>query len=132
MINLTTERFDQLIGDAVDSFPDEFIAIMNNNNLSITTQDCPTEDQLKGWKIAPNSILLGIHTGTALPRRSVFNLINMPCFIILFKCSIESQCNTEEEVKKLASGVVKHEVAHFFGFTEEQLTAIGKLYKWKQ
>ena len=127
MITLTTEQFDQLVSDAVDSFPDEFIKTMNSSNLSITTQDNPTEEQKKACNLGEKALLFGMHTGTALTKRSVFNMINWPCFVILFKAPIETMCTTEEEVKIFAKGVVLHEVGHFFGMTEEQLTAIGKL-----
>jgi predicted Zn-dependent protease with MMP-like domain len=49
----------------------------------------------------------------------------MPDKITIYQKNIEAVCGSDEEIKNRIKKVVRHEVAHFVGFTEEQVKLLG-------
>ena len=49
----------------------------------------------------------------------------MPDKITIYQKNIEAICGSDEEIKNRIKKVVRHEVAHFVGFTEEQVKWLG-------
>lgn len=49
----------------------------------------------------------------------------MPEKITIYQKNIEAISHSDEEIKHRIKKVVRHEVAHFVGFTEEQVRRLG-------
>lgn len=111
-------RFRQLVADALDSLPDEFLRRMDN--IAVMVEDLPLE-QPSLPSSGPRKLLLGIFVGVPATQRSVFSLPDGPARIVLYQKNIESVCRTDDDIRHQVRLTVIHEVGHYFGMSEEQL-----------
>ncbi|MGQ3683687.1 MAG: metallopeptidase family protein [Candidatus Loosdrechtia sp.] len=118
-----TAIFDQLVVDAIKELPEGLHKYLSN--VSVVVEDRPAQDVLKKMKIRPDSVLLGLFEGVPLNKRSIWHAGTMPERITLFQKNIEAICRSDEEIKRRIRNVVRHELAHFVGFTEEEIRRLG-------
>ena len=76
-------------------------------------------------KLKSNLVLLGLFQGVPLNKKSVWHSGTMPEKITIYQKNIEAICHSDEKIKQRIKKVVRHEVAHFVGFTEEQVRRLG-------
>ena len=124
MINLPQEKFEKIVDDAVAEIPKKFLDKLNN--VAIMVQDFPSPDQLDKLGVRERKqparpyLLLGLYQGVPQTKRwgggSIF-----PDKITIFKGPIEYLSNSEEDVKRIVRDTVKHEIAHHFGFSEQDI-----------
>jgi len=129
MIFLPREKFEKIVDDAVAEIPKKFLDKLNN--VAIVAQDFPSYDQLAKLGVKNRSqparpyLLLGLYQGVPQTKRwgggSIF-----PDKITIFKGPIEYLANSEEDVKRIVIDTVKHEIAHHFGFSEQDIRATKK------
>jgi predicted Zn-dependent protease with MMP-like domain len=69
--------------------------------------------------------LTGLYRGTPLTQRSVLDSVTEPDRIFLYREAILLEwIETGEDLYRLVRNVVVHEVAHHFGFSDEDIDAI--------
>ena len=68
--------------------------------------------------------LLGLYQGVPIDQRGFYYGNVLPDKITLFQLSIESVCNSKEEIKEKIREVVIHEVGHYFGLDEKKLSEL--------
>lgn len=113
-------RFRQLVADALDSIPESLGRMMEN--VAVFVEDWPTGEQLAGRR----GTLLGLYQGIDLTRRSPLSYGGvMPDRITLFRGPISSIVGTEEDLVKMVTTTVIHEVAHHFGISDARLEELG-------
>jgi predicted Zn-dependent protease with MMP-like domain len=115
--------FDTLVVAAIEELPKGIRDQMSN--VSVVVENVPNEKVLKELKMMSNMTLLGVFQGVPLNKRSVWQFVSMPEKITLYQNNIESSCRSEDEVKRKIKKIVRHEVAHFVGFTEEEIKKMG-------
>jgi predicted Zn-dependent protease with MMP-like domain len=114
------EAFEQLVGDALDSLPDELARHIEN--VMIAVEDWPTAEQLNGR----SGTLLGLYEGIPLTSRSPLSYSGvMPDRITIFQEPISRHATTDDELRDLVRTTVVHEVAHHFGISDERLDELG-------
>lgn len=113
MITVSEERFDELVDDALDEIPDEFLPHMRN--MVILVQDRNEEDPT----------LLGLYEGVALTERTFDHTGFLPDAISIYKGALEEHCSTEEQLAAEVRVTVLHEVGHYFGMSEGHLHRLG-------
>lgn len=115
--------FDQLITDAMNEMPQ---SLKNRlSNVSVVVEDRPTSAVLEKLGTMKNRTLLGLFQGIPLTKKSVWQPAVMPEKITIFRKNIENLCRSDEEIKQKIKEVVRHEVAHFVGFTENEIRELG-------
>ena len=119
MVGLDREKFKELVDKAFENLPDKFKEKIQN--VAITVEDFPSRYDLDGLKINDGRFLLGLYRGTPLPQRSVWQGIQFPDKIILFKRNIERMCRNEKEVEEKVNEVLLHEIAHYFGLSDKEI-----------
>lgn len=113
MLNVTEEDFEQLVSDGIDSLPDDLLEQLDNVIFLI-------ED----W--APDgSSTLGIYEGFSLVDRSTYGYGEEPDRIILFREALLDHCDSLDELKSEIRITLVHEIAHYFGITEERIHELG-------
>jgi predicted Zn-dependent protease with MMP-like domain len=75
--------------------------------------------------LAPDEPLFGIYWGVPLIERSVTEPPLYPDTIYIFQEPLEAFCVTRAELIEEIEITVVHEVAHFVGFSDEELAALG-------
>ena len=113
-MEVTPERFGELVEVALDSIPPELGQLMEN--VAVFVDDH-----------APATGLLGLYEGVPLTDRSPGYGVGMtmPDRITIFRRSISALSRTEEELMSRVRVTVIHEVAHHFGISDERLDELG-------
>jgi len=118
---MTREDFIKVAEETLDSLPEEFRSRIQN--VAILVEDFPPHQSLP----RPGQhrrLLLGIFHGVPATKRSVFNLPTGPDHIVLYQKNIEAICSNEAEVRDQIRQTLIHELGHYFGMTEEQLSDV--------
>jgi predicted Zn-dependent protease with MMP-like domain len=119
-VEIDRQRFEELVADALDSIPESLARVMDN--VAVFVEEWPTARQLAGIR----GTLLGVYEGVDLTRRSPLSYAGaLPDRITIFQGPISRMANTEEELVKLVTTTVIHEVAHHFGISDARLEELG-------
>ncbi|PKH45736.1 hypothetical protein CVH13_01396 [Dehalococcoides mccartyi] len=121
--NMDIEQFKQLVGEAVDSLPEEFLALLDN--VEILVADRPSRVQRRNLDMQAGEELLGLYEGVPLTERHASYGMVTPDRITIFRLAILDTVKSEDDIKDEVRRVVKHEVAHHFGISDERLEEMG-------
>ena len=93
--------------------------------VGIAVEEMPDDETLRDLGIDSPWELTGLYTGTPLTRRSVDDVARPPDLIFLFRQPILLEwVETDVDLYHLVRNVLIHEIAHHFGFSDEDITAI--------
>ncbi|MDA8371122.1 MAG: metallopeptidase family protein [Nocardiopsaceae bacterium] len=112
MVELSRTRFEELVGDALDTIPSELTALLDN--VVITVAEDP-----------PEPGLLGLYEGIPLTERGDTYFGVLPDQIFIYWREICEICTTPEEVVEEVRITVVHEIAHHFGIDDARLHELG-------
>jgi len=115
--------FDRLVQEALSTIPEEFKHRLDNVELLIA--DWPTSEQLSRLGLPPGGTLFGLYQGVPQTRRGSRYGLVPPDTITLFREPIVAAGHTYPGVAYIIRRTVLHEIAHHFGFDEEQLRELG-------
>nr|WP_246100085.1 metallopeptidase family protein [Stackebrandtia endophytica] len=113
-VEMTPERFEELVADALDRIPSPLMSMMDN--VVILVEDEPEGEEKN---------LLGLYEGHALTDRGWEYGGVLPDKITIFRLPTLSICDTEAEVVAEVAVTVVHEIAHHFGIDDARLHALG-------
>jgi len=108
------ERFEELVGDALDAVPAELLDLLENVVI-LVEDDPPSED--------PD--LLGVYEGHALTERGWDYSGVLPDRIVIYRNPILAICDSDDDVVDEVSVTVVHEIAHHFGIDDRRLHELG-------
>ncbi|WP_375001849.1 metallopeptidase family protein [Aeromicrobium sp. CTD01-1L150] len=114
MVEVSAERFAELVEEAFAAVPEELVALLDNVVLFIE-DDAPPED--------PH--LLGLYDGVALTDRDSSYGGVLPDRISVYRRPTLAICETEEDVVREVNITVAHEIAHHFGIDDVRLHELG-------
>lgn len=129
MIELTDERFDQLITRAMDELPQKYIRGLDN--VAIIYEDTPSAEQRQKMNLDNHHLLLGLYEGIPLTQRGNGYSFVLPDRITLFKNSILAVVRTEEELFAQIKRTLWHEIAHYYGLNHHRIDELQN-YKEKR
>lgn len=113
MDGVTPEEFEQFVADGLDSLHEDMLAELDNVLFLV-------EDR------APDgSDILGVYEGFSLADRGVYGYGEEPDRIILFRESLLEHCADRDELAHEIRVTLIHEIAHFYGITEERIHELG-------
>jgi predicted Zn-dependent protease with MMP-like domain len=120
---MDTDEFADLVAEALESVPAVFHDAVEN--LDILIEEWPSWNTMRLAHVRSKYGLLGFYHGVPLTERtSGYNFV-MPDKISIYQRPIEAQCATPDEVRALVHRVVLHELAHYFGISDDRLHEIG-------
>ena len=112
MLEVSEERFEELVADGLDAVPDEIARLMDN--VVVVVEDGRRPD------------LMGLYEGVPLTERDdSYGLMAMPDRITIYRRAIVAACHTEAEVVAEVRTTVIHEVGHHFGIDDDRLDELG-------
>ena len=106
------ERFEQMVGAALDGLPPELGRRMRNVAVTVDSD-------------TPPSGLLGLYQGVPLTERTSHYAGVLPDRITIYQRAICAICDTEAEVVEEVRRTVIHEIGHHFGIGDAQLHELG-------
>src|SRR6266508_4607566 len=113
-VEMDAQRFEDLVGEALDEVPPELLDLMDN--VVILVADEPPDDE-------PD--LLGLYEGHALTERGWSYSGVLPDRITIFRNPILAICDSEQDVVDEVAVTVVHEIAHHFGIDDARLHELG-------
>ena len=111
MIDVSLERFEELVAEALDSIPEELGRRMENVVVRVVDDSRPG--------------LLGLYEGIPLTHREQYGGMAMPDRISIYRRPILARALSEEDVVRQVRVTVIHEVAHHFGISDQRLEELG-------
>ncbi|MCU1656801.1 MAG: hypothetical protein JWO57_1457 [Pseudonocardiales bacterium] len=112
MIDVEKERFEAMVGEALDGLPPELGRLMRNVAVTVNHDAGPPG-------------LLGLYRGVPLTRRTSHYAGVLPDQITIFRRAICAICHTDSEVVEQVRRTVVHEVGHHFGIGDAHLRELG-------
>jgi predicted Zn-dependent protease with MMP-like domain len=120
MVQISDEQFEDLIGQALDELPKEYVSRLFKD-VAVTWQDDPTPEQRIELKLHCNQTLFGLYEGLPLPQRySGYGKIT-PDKITIFKNPILTASPDMRTLKNQIKHTVWHEMAHYFGLDHKRI-----------
>lgn len=118
---MSDEEFERLVSESIDTIPERFLAKLDN--VAIVIAQKPTKTQLHSNGIPEHSTLLGLYEGVPLPARGEFyGGMVIPDKITIFRGPIlENTHGDPQAIRELVRSTVWHEIAHYFGYADEQI-----------
>jgi predicted Zn-dependent protease with MMP-like domain len=112
-VEMTRDRFEELVGESLDLIPPDFAAAMDNVVVLIEDRN-PDEPTL-----------LGLYHGVALTERTSDYGGVLPDRIFIYREAILDICRDEDDVVNEVAITVVHEIAHHFGIDDARLHELG-------
>ena len=112
MVEVSRERFEELVDDALDTIPAELAARVHNLVVLVEEEPPPGEPY----------DLLGLYVGSTLGIDAAGYL---PDQVFVFRGPLMDFCADEDELVKEIRVTVIHEVAHHFGIDDARLHDLG-------
>ena len=113
-LELSAESFDELVTEELDALSDEIVERLDN--VIFVVEDISPENDMG---------LLGVYDGIALTERSQYGFGELPDRIVLFRLALLDACANMEELREQVHITLVHEIAHFYGLTDEELEELG-------
>jgi predicted Zn-dependent protease with MMP-like domain len=113
-VDMSRERFEELVGEALDEVPVELLSLMNN--VVFLVEDLPPDG---------SDDLLGLYEGTALTDRGWDYAGTLPDRITIYRLPTLKVCDSEDDVVDEVAITVVHEIAHHFGIDDHRLHELG-------
>jgi len=124
MSNIDRDNFEKLVNKAILDLPEKVRNLLEN--VEIVIEDYPSEYQLKKLNKTSRYCLLGLYEGVPKTKRGAHYANVLPDKITIFQKNIERIAKSDKEIKKLVQKTVWHEIAHHFGFNEQQVRELEK------
>jgi len=112
MIDIPAERFELLVGQAIDQIPPDLLALIDNVVFLV-------EDE------GEHPDVLGLYEGVPLTERSDYGLGELPDRVFIYRLPICGICDDDDDVVHEVITTVVHEVAHHFGIDDDRLHDLG-------
>lgn len=113
-VTMSKERFEELVGEALDEVPEELLDLMDNVVILVVDDAPPGEPDL-----------LGLYEGFSLTERGWDYSGVLPDRISIYRNPILAICDDEDDVVDEVAITVVHEIAHHFGIDDRRLHALG-------
>jgi predicted Zn-dependent protease with MMP-like domain len=116
---ITDKEFEKLIANAMDELPQEYIKGLNN--VLITFEDDPTDEQRRRQNLQVWQTLFGLYEGIPrIKRGSGYNLA-LPDRITLFKNPLIRASQDILQLQQNIKRTLWHEIAHYYGLGHDRI-----------
>lgn len=119
------DAFSELVSQALDSLPEVFVERLEN--IQVDVEEWPTRDDLEavGLSHRDRYALLGLYHGVPLTER-FSTYMAFPDRITIYQKPIEAVCGQDEDrIRDQVRHTVIHEIAHYYGISDDRLEELG-------
>lgn len=125
MQDVSDEEFGDLIGQALDSLPKDYVNRLLKD-VAVTWEDDPSPEQRRELKLRCNQTLFGLYQGKPLSQRYNGYGKLTPDKITIFKNPILRASPNMRVLKEQIRHTVWHEMAHYFGLDHDRIHELEK------
>ncbi|MCX7681967.1 MAG: metallopeptidase family protein [Anaerolineae bacterium] len=116
-------RFAELVAEAWNALPEFFREKLEN--VELVVEDWPDPETMRRAGVRHRSQLLGFYHGVPLPERTHNYVLVLPDRISIYRRPILMRCRNWREVSEMVYRVLRHEVGHYFGLSDDRLRELG-------
>jgi predicted Zn-dependent protease with MMP-like domain len=120
---MNRKRFEGLVEVALAGIPEVFREALAN--VAIVIDDWPDAELMAEMYGDPETYVYGLFTGTPLPEQHLQDFGDLPAVINIFQAALEYDFPSSDELQHELRITLVHEIAHFMGFDEDELEALG-------
>jgi predicted Zn-dependent protease with MMP-like domain len=120
---LPRDDFDRALRKALSELPPVFRKALDN--VAVVVDEWPPDWLLDELGIPPEDTLYGFYHGVPLPERSFQDSGNLPDKISIYRGPLEEDFPGREELWREIRVTLLHEIGHYFGMDEEELSRLG-------
>lgn len=113
-VELSAESFEDLVTEELDALADEIVERLDN--VIFVVEDISPDNDLG---------LLGLYDGVSLTERSHYGFGELPDRIVLYRLALLEACTTMDELREQVHITLVHEIAHYYGLSDEELDRLG-------
>lgn len=113
MLWVSHDDFERLVSEGLDTLHDDMLEKLDN--VIFLVEDRPED----------GSPILGVYEGFSLAERGVYGYGEEPDRIILFRENLLEHCADLDELVAEIRVTLVHEIAHFYGISEERIHELG-------
>ena len=106
------EAFERLVGEALDTLPEEFLALLDN--VVVLVEDEHSDEDL-----------LGLYDGVPHTERDDYGGFALPDRITLYRLALCDYVSDLDQLRDEVLVTVVHELAHHFGIDDDRLAELG-------
>jgi predicted Zn-dependent protease with MMP-like domain len=122
MYEMDRHEFEAVVAEAANNLPEAFRDQIANLEFSV-------EEWANGADYArtgtpSNSWLLGVYRGVPLTKRGGYYNMMLPDTIVVFRQPLQRIARDEADLRERIRHVGRHEVAHYFGISDDRLREI--------
>ncbi len=122
MVEIEREAFEAIVQRTIDTLPPEFgdrIA-----NVEFAVEDWARPEDYGRSSTPRNMVLLGVYRGIPLTKRGAYYNMTLPDRIVVFQQPLQRLSTDHAELEERIAHVVRHEIAHYFGISDDRLHEI--------
>ena len=116
-------RFLKLVRRALADVPDPFATWLEN--VDVLVEKRPTRRQRQELGLEPDEMLFGLYEGIPQTERDSGYGMVLPDTITIFQEPLEQAFRDDAELVEEVRVTVLHELAHFFGMSDDELHRLG-------
>jgi predicted Zn-dependent protease with MMP-like domain len=120
---MNRQTFEHLVAQALDELPQEFQEKLDN--VEVIVEDWPDRRTMRLAGVRHPTQLLGLYHGVPQTKRTHNYGLVLPDKISIYQRPIEMRYHTPEEVRSAIHRVLRHELGHHFGLSDDRLREIG-------
>ncbi|MCG3175261.1 MAG: hypothetical protein MOGMAGMI_00183 [Candidatus Omnitrophica bacterium] len=110
---MTRSAFEKAVREAARGLPKVFRDRIHNVEIIVESR-------------SPDGELTGLYEGVPLTERGADRSAELPDRIILYQKDIEEDCRENgSDLREHIAHVLRHEIAHYFGISDERLEDLG-------
>lgn len=111
-------EFEQLVGEALDSLPEEFGRRLENVEVIVERRVTPYYRRELGLRAGEDAY--GCYLGTPLTERTDLTFAPLDT-IVIFREPLERDYPSPDDLRDAVRRTVLHEIAHHFGISDARL-----------
>ncbi len=115
--------FEKLVVKALEELPQVFKDSLDN--VDVVVEDAPLQAHADAVDSTHRRLVLGLYQGVPLSRRSHYYGMVMPDKVSIFQKNIEKICKSDDDIIRIVTHTVQHELAHHFGISDQRLRDLG-------
>jgi len=116
-------EFSRALREALSELPPMFHDALAN--VAVVVEEWPPGDLLDELGVTPDDTLYGYYHGVPLPERSVQDSGLLPDMISLYRGPLVEDFPDRGELCRQIRITLLHEIGHYFGMDEEELSRLG-------
>jgi predicted Zn-dependent protease with MMP-like domain len=120
---LTRQAFEALVTEVIETLPEPFRRALDNVAIVVEREPRIRHRRSAGLR---GGTLFGLYEGVPLTERTSGYGMVPPDLITLFQGPLCRAARDRRELAELVRDTVLHELAHYFGITDERLKEIGR------